>query len=244
MRKHVFPPADLTTGVEALRANKTASATMSTMRKTARASSTQERGSDQDRNSTVRLKQTSLPAGAHSSKPQAWQSKGSAEDMNTSHASDLPLTFTGKCRLRCLYGAVRLLGFAVASHHPGLPVFSPATHCALTLEALPGARPPSAALRQLRAAARVAMRSHRVRRQARVKVMARFSPDCAVVLLEHLDTPVTRFLLSHPPLSRFFEPQVRRRGAHCALRRPRTARAKPAAAAPVSAQAVASHTPC
>ncbi|XP_062363573.1 polynucleotide 5'-hydroxyl-kinase NOL9 [Cinclus cinclus] len=117
------------------------------------------------------------------------------------------LTFTGKCRLRCLYGAVRLLGFAVASHHPGLPVFSPATHCALSLEALPGARPPAAALRQLRAAARAAMRSHRVRRQARVKVMARFSPDCAVVLLEHLDTPVTRFLLSHPPLSRLFEPQ-------------------------------------
>uniref|UniRef100_A0A8C8BG18 Nucleolar protein 9 n=1 Tax=Otus sunia TaxID=257818 RepID=A0A8C8BG18_9STRI len=43
--------------------------------------------------------------------------------------------------------------------------------------------------------------------EARVKVMARFSPECAVVLLEHLDTPVTRFLLSHPPLSRLFEPQ-------------------------------------
>uniref|UniRef100_A0A8D0FBC8 Polynucleotide 5'-hydroxyl-kinase NOL9 n=1 Tax=Strix occidentalis caurina TaxID=311401 RepID=A0A8D0FBC8_STROC len=120
------------------------------------------------------------------------------------------LTFTGKCRLRCLYGAVRLLGFAVASHQPGLPVFSPATHCALTLEALPADRPPAADLRQLRAAARAAMRAHSV--QARVKVMARFSPECAVVLLEHLDTPVTRFLLSHPPLSRLFEPQVRPRG--------------------------------
>uniref|UniRef100_A0A8C4XSG6 Polynucleotide 5'-hydroxyl-kinase NOL9 n=1 Tax=Falco tinnunculus TaxID=100819 RepID=A0A8C4XSG6_FALTI len=63
------------------------------------------------------------------------------------------LTFTGKCRLRCLYGAVRLLGFAVASHQPGLPVFSPATHCALSLEALPAERPPAADLRQLRAAA-------------------------------------------------------------------------------------------
>ncbi|XP_075629223.1 polynucleotide 5'-hydroxyl-kinase NOL9 [Balearica regulorum gibbericeps] len=117
------------------------------------------------------------------------------------------LTFTGKCRLRCLYGAVRLLGFAVASHQPGLPAFSPATHCALTLEAQPADRPAAADLRQLRAAARAAMRAHSVRRQARVKVMARFSPECAVVLLEHLDTPVTRFLLSHPPLSRLFEPQ-------------------------------------
>ncbi|KAM8989626.1 polynucleotide 5'-hydroxyl-kinase NOL9 isoform 1-T1 [Ara ararauna] len=117
------------------------------------------------------------------------------------------LTFTGKCRLRCLYGAVRLLGFAVGSHQPALPVFSPATHCSLALEALPAERPPAADLRQLRAAARAAMRAHRVRRQARVKVMARFCPECAVVLLEHLDTPVTRFLLSHPPLSRLFEPQ-------------------------------------
>ncbi|KAM6402480.1 polynucleotide 5'-hydroxyl-kinase NOL9 isoform 2-T2 [Rhynochetos jubatus] len=118
-----------------------------------------------------------------------------------------PLTFTGKCRLRCLYGAVRLLGFAVASHHPGLPVFSPATHCALSLEALPADRPPAADLRQLRAAVRAAMRAHSVRRQARVNVMARFTPECAVVLLQHLDTPVTRYLLSHPPLSRLFEPQ-------------------------------------
>ncbi|XP_032057582.1 polynucleotide 5'-hydroxyl-kinase NOL9 [Aythya fuligula] len=117
------------------------------------------------------------------------------------------LTFTGKCRLRCLYGAVRVLGFAIGPHQPGLPVFSPPTHCALALEALPAARPPAADPRQLRAAARAAMRAHRVRRQARVKVMARFSPECAVVLLEHLDTPVTRFLLSLPPLSRLFEAQ-------------------------------------
>ncbi|XP_061868982.1 polynucleotide 5'-hydroxyl-kinase NOL9 isoform X2 [Colius striatus] len=117
------------------------------------------------------------------------------------------LTFTGKCRLRCLYGAVRLLGFAVASHQPALPVFSPATHCALTLEALPAAPPPAAELRQLRAAVRAAMRAHRVRRHARARAMARFLPDGAVVLLRHLDAPVTRFLLSHPPLSRLFEPQ-------------------------------------
>lgn len=72
--------------------------------------------------------------------------------------------------------------------------------------------------------------------EARVKVMERFSPDCAVVLLEHLDTPVTRFLLSHPPLSRIFEPQVRRRSARSTPARPRTAR--------VIAQAVGSHAPC
>uniref|UniRef100_A0A8B9T0I1 Polynucleotide 5'-hydroxyl-kinase NOL9 n=1 Tax=Anas platyrhynchos TaxID=8839 RepID=A0A8B9T0I1_ANAPL len=106
------------------------------------------------------------------------------------HAVSPPqaLTFTGKCRLRCLYGAVRVLGFAIGPHQPGLPVFSPPTHCALALEALPAARPPAADPRQ-------------------------FSPECAVVLLEHLDTPVTRFLLSLPPLSRLFEAQVSPRRA-------------------------------
>uniref|UniRef100_A0A8B9T0V8 Polynucleotide 5'-hydroxyl-kinase NOL9 n=1 Tax=Anas platyrhynchos TaxID=8839 RepID=A0A8B9T0V8_ANAPL len=70
------------------------------------------------------------------------------------HAVSPPqaLTFTGKCRLRCLYGAVRVLGFAIGPHQPGLPVFSPPTHCALALEALPAARPPAADPRQLRPA--------------------------------------------------------------------------------------------
>uniref|UniRef100_A0A669QVU0 Polynucleotide 5'-hydroxyl-kinase NOL9 n=1 Tax=Phasianus colchicus TaxID=9054 RepID=A0A669QVU0_PHACC len=106
------------------------------------------------------------------------------------------LTFSGKCRLTCLYGAVRVLGFAVGPHQPPLPLLSPPTHCALSLEALPAARAPYADPRQLRA--------------ARLKLMARFSPECAVVLLEHLDTAATRFLLSLPPLCRLFEPQVSR----------------------------------
>uniref|UniRef100_A0A8C4UVU9 Polynucleotide 5'-hydroxyl-kinase NOL9 n=1 Tax=Falco tinnunculus TaxID=100819 RepID=A0A8C4UVU9_FALTI len=94
------------------------------------------------------------------------------------------LTFTGKCRLRCLYGAVRLLGFAVASHQPGLPVFSPATHCALSLEALPAERPPAADLRQLRAAARAAMRAHSVRpffSLPQKKEESSFTPEDAVL---------------------------------------------------------------
>ncbi|XP_023796168.1 polynucleotide 5'-hydroxyl-kinase NOL9 isoform X2 [Cyanistes caeruleus] len=92
MRKHAFPPADLTTGVEAFRANRMVSAAISSMRRTAKDSSTQERGSDQDRNSMVRLKQISLFSGAHSPKPQAWQSKGSVKDVghltHLGHAED------------------------------------------------------------------------------------------------------------------------------------------------------------
>uniref|UniRef100_A0A8C2T7S3 Polynucleotide 5'-hydroxyl-kinase NOL9 n=1 Tax=Coturnix japonica TaxID=93934 RepID=A0A8C2T7S3_COTJA len=94
------------------------------------------------------------------------------------------LTFTGRCRLRCLLGAVRVLGFTVEPHQPPLPVLSPPTHCALSLEALPAAHTD--------------------------RVMARFRPGCAVLLLEHLDTALTRFLLSFPPLCRLFQPPFRR----------------------------------
>ncbi|XP_015738036.1 polynucleotide 5'-hydroxyl-kinase NOL9 [Coturnix japonica] len=117
------------------------------------------------------------------------------------------LTFTGRCRLRCLLGAVRVLGFTVEPHQPPLPVLSPPTHCALSLEALPAAHTDA---RQLRSAARSALRAHRVRRPARQRVMARFRPGCAVLLLEHLDTALTRFLLSFPPLCRLFQPPFRR----------------------------------
>ncbi|XP_031469114.1 polynucleotide 5'-hydroxyl-kinase NOL9 [Phasianus colchicus] len=136
------------------------------------------------------------------------------------------LTFSGKCRLTCLYGAVRVLGFAVGPHQPPLPLLSPPTHCALSLEALPAARAPYADPRQLRAAARRALGAGPPppfrgppppfrallppSPEARLKLMARFSPECAVVLLEHLDTAATRFLLSLPPLCRLFEPQVSR----------------------------------
>uniref|UniRef100_A0A8C2T739 Polynucleotide 5'-hydroxyl-kinase NOL9 n=1 Tax=Coturnix japonica TaxID=93934 RepID=A0A8C2T739_COTJA len=108
------------------------------------------------------------------------------------------LTFTGRCRLRCLLGAVRVLGFTVEPHQPPLPVLSPPTHCALSLEALPAAHTDA---RQLRSAARSALRAHR-------RVMARFRPGCAVLLLEHLDTALTRFLLSFPPLCRLFQPDT------------------------------------
>ncbi|XP_072210409.1 polynucleotide 5'-hydroxyl-kinase NOL9 [Excalfactoria chinensis] len=118
------------------------------------------------------------------------------------------VTFSGKCRLSCLFGAVRVGGFHVEPHQPPLPLLSPPTHCALSMEALPAARPAHSDPRQLRSAARSALRAHRVRRQARLRVMARFSPECAVLLLRHLDTAVTRFLLSLPPLCRLFQPRV------------------------------------
>lgn len=58
-----------------------------------------------------------------------------------------------------------MLGFAVAPHQPPLPLLSPPTHCALSLEALPAARAAHADPRQLRTAARSALRAHRVRRR-------------------------------------------------------------------------------
>lgn len=38
--------------------------------------------------------------------------------------------------------------------------------------------------------------------------MERFAPVCSVVLLERLDTPVTRFILSYPDFSHLFRAKV------------------------------------
>ncbi|XP_019367080.1 PREDICTED: polynucleotide 5'-hydroxyl-kinase NOL9, partial [Gavialis gangeticus] len=111
------------------------------------------------------------------------------------------LTFTGRCRLRCLHGSARVLGFAVTPEQPAYDLFSPLTHCALSVEA---PRRAGAARPRARKEARATLRDHGVPRDARRKLMERFAPACSVVLLERLDTPVTRFILSHPDFSYLF----------------------------------------
>uniref|UniRef100_A0A7M4EWV9 Polynucleotide 5'-hydroxyl-kinase NOL9 n=1 Tax=Crocodylus porosus TaxID=8502 RepID=A0A7M4EWV9_CROPO len=115
------------------------------------------------------------------------------------------LTFTGRCRLRCLYGSARVLGFAVTPEQPAYDLFSPLTHCALSVEALRRTGP---ARPRARKEARAALRDHGVPRDARRKLMGRFAPACSVVLLERLDTPVTRFILSHPDFAHLFRSKV------------------------------------
>nr|XP_056721091.1 polynucleotide 5'-hydroxyl-kinase NOL9 [Euleptes europaea] len=52
--------------------------------------------------------------------------------------------------------------------------------------------------------ARSILRAHLVPRAARVKLMKSFVSQCSLVLLERLDTPATRFILSHSDFSHVF----------------------------------------
>jgi len=48
------------------------------------------------------------------------------------------LCFRGKCLLTCLYGRVEVLGFTIEEGQQPYPLFSPASHCPLTVTALGG----------------------------------------------------------------------------------------------------------
>lgn len=46
------------------------------------------------------------------------------------------LCFRGKCFLTCLYGRVEVMGFTIEEGQESYPLFSPASHCPLTIRAL------------------------------------------------------------------------------------------------------------
>ncbi|XP_054856949.1 polynucleotide 5'-hydroxyl-kinase NOL9 [Eublepharis macularius] len=113
------------------------------------------------------------------------------------------LTFNGKCCLTCLYGSVRVFGFNIVPDQPPYNLFSPHTHCALSIEAV-AYKESEKSKKEMKTEARSILRAHLVPRDARIKLMKSFVPQCSMVLLEHLDTPVTRFILSHSDFSHVF----------------------------------------
>ncbi|KAM3824400.1 polynucleotide 5'-hydroxyl-kinase NOL9 [Vipera latastei] len=114
------------------------------------------------------------------------------------------LTFTGKCRLTCLYGSVQVLGFTITPDQPPYHLFSPHTYCALTVEAAAGNKATEKSKKEMKLEAKAALRAHFVPREARCRLLKGFGPHCSVLLLEQLDTPATKFLLSHPEFSQIF----------------------------------------
>uniref|UniRef100_A0A8C4YPQ2 Polynucleotide 5'-hydroxyl-kinase NOL9 n=1 Tax=Gopherus evgoodei TaxID=1825980 RepID=A0A8C4YPQ2_9SAUR len=117
------------------------------------------------------------------------------------------LTFTGKCRLTCLYGAVQVFGFTISQEQPSYDLFSPQTHCALTIEAVTY-ETLEKSKKEMRISARAMLRAHHVP-HARIKLMKSFAPLCSLVLLDGLDTSVTRFILNHPEFSHIFRVKVK-----------------------------------
>uniref|UniRef100_A0A8D0AY33 Polynucleotide 5'-hydroxyl-kinase NOL9 n=1 Tax=Salvator merianae TaxID=96440 RepID=A0A8D0AY33_SALMN len=113
------------------------------------------------------------------------------------------LTLSGRCLLTCLYGSVRVFGFSVVPEQPSYQFFSPHSHSALTVEAVAYAEP-KASERERKTEAKSVLRVHLVPRDSRSKFLKHFAPQCSVVLLEYLDTPLTKFILSYSNFSHIF----------------------------------------
>ncbi|XP_032250621.1 polynucleotide 5'-hydroxyl-kinase NOL9 isoform X1 [Halichoerus grypus] len=128
-------------------------------------------------------------------------------------------TFSGICRVTCLYGQVQVFGFAISQGQPPQDVFSTYTHSRLTINAVHYSMPEKSK-KEMKREARALLRSH-LNRDDRCWLMKNFSPLCSIVMLEQLKTSTVNFLVSHPGLSYVFvqeSPTFQINSEHLALR--------------------------
>ncbi|MBN3307712.1 NOL9 kinase, partial [Amia calva] len=112
------------------------------------------------------------------------------------------LVFRGRCRLTCLYGRVEVLGFTVEEGQQPYPVFSPPTHCPLSLTAL-GHTASGRTKKERRLEAKSLVRKY-LPTEAWRGLRSGVTSNSCLVLLEPLDTPLTRFLSSLPEHRQLF----------------------------------------
>ncbi|XP_051844637.1 polynucleotide 5'-hydroxyl-kinase NOL9 [Antechinus flavipes] len=111
-------------------------------------------------------------------------------------------TFTGKCRMTCLYGRVQVFGFIISQGQPAYDLYSPLTNCALTIEAIRYVVPEKS-LKDMKLEVRALIKDHLFSANA-FHVLKQFSPMCSIVLLESLETRAIDFILSYSPFSHLF----------------------------------------
>ncbi|KAJ8390174.1 hypothetical protein AAFF_G00110480 [Aldrovandia affinis] len=107
------------------------------------------------------------------------------------------LTFRGKALLTCLYGRVEVLGFTIEEGQQPYPVFSPPTNCPLTITTMGNSSLISKTRRERRLEARNIVRKY-LSTDSRKRLQNAVDVDSCLVLLEPLNTPLTRFLTSLP----------------------------------------------
>ncbi|XP_008150076.3 polynucleotide 5'-hydroxyl-kinase NOL9 [Eptesicus fuscus] len=112
-------------------------------------------------------------------------------------------TFSGTCRVTCLYGQVQVFGFTISQGQPSQDVFSTYTHSRLALSAVHYSVPEKSK-KEMKREARTLLRAH-LNRDDRCWVMKNFSPLCSIVMLETLKNSAVSFITSHPGLSYVFE---------------------------------------
>nr|XP_046253422.1 polynucleotide 5'-hydroxyl-kinase NOL9 [Scatophagus argus]XP_046253423.1 polynucleotide 5'-hydroxyl-kinase NOL9 [Scatophagus argus] len=113
------------------------------------------------------------------------------------------LCFRGKCFLTCLYGRVEVMGFTIEEGQESYPLFSPASHCPLTIRALES----SDRTRDARTEASPILQKY-LTSASRKRLVKNIMSDSSIILLEPMETPLTRFLSSFTDLSELFSPPM------------------------------------
>lgn len=112
------------------------------------------------------------------------------------------LTFRGKCQLACLYGSVQVFGFNISAAQPPYDLFSPASHCPLTIEALVHSSP-GQTKKEMRMRGKAVIKEH-LPRADRLLLMKDFTSRYSVLLLEDVDTVATSFISGFPEFRHLF----------------------------------------
>ncbi|TMS15784.1 Polynucleotide 5'-hydroxyl-kinase NOL9 [Larimichthys crocea] len=114
-----------------------------------------------------------------------------------------PCVSVGKCFLTCLYGRVEVMGFTIEEGQESYPLFSPASHCPLTIRALQS----SDQTRDDRSEVLPILRKY-LPSASRKRLLKRIMSNSSVILLEPMETPLTRFLTSFTDLGELFSPPM------------------------------------
>ncbi|KAM9856099.1 polynucleotide 5'-hydroxyl-kinase NOL9 [Aulostomus maculatus] len=113
------------------------------------------------------------------------------------------LCFRGKCLLTCLYGRVEVLGFDIEEGQQSYPLYSPASHCPLTVRAVES--PDDA---RDRTEATMMLRKYLPSAAPQKRLLKKVTRHSSIILLEPMETPLTRFLSSFTDLSELFSPPM------------------------------------
>lgn len=116
---------------------------------------------------------------------------------------DQTLCFRGKCFLTCLYGRVEVKGFTIEEGQQPYPLFSPASHCPLTVRAMDTENTHTEEPAQLSDILKDYLPSG-----SRKKLIGKIIRNSSIILLEPMESTLTRFLSSFPDLSELFSPPV------------------------------------
>lgn len=117
--------------------------------------------------------------------------------------NDQTLCFRGKCFVTCLYGRVEVMGFTIEEGQQPYPLFSPASHCPLTIRAMETENTHTEEPAQLSDILKDYLPSG-----SRKKLIGKVIRNSSIILLEPMETTLTRFLSSFPDLGQLFSPPV------------------------------------